>query len=276
MPSPESDEAVPELDARIAGLKSELDDLLRKYTDQHPDVVSNKRLMAQLEDERKTELEERRKAEAANGKPPRTLFQQQSHGQQLRMSLAEAEANVASMRGKLAAYQNQYRLLLAQAQLVPQVEAEFTQLNRDYDVQKRTYESLLSRREAGALGIDVQDAGAAQFRVIDPPRVTQEPVAPNRLALVALALAGSIGAGLRCCAVGKSGVPDLPQRGDAARRDEATHPGHGLHASKRGPHPRQATKHLSFRRRHWKPDRCIRRCFCLRTAYRPHRLRNCT
>ena len=191
----QSDEAVPELDGRIAGLKRELDDLLRKYTDQHPDVVSNKRLLAQLEDERKTQLEERRKAEAANGKPPRTYSNSNPMAQQLRMSLAESEANVASMRGKLAAYQNQYRILLAQAQLVPQVEAEFTQLNRDYDVQKRTYESLLSRREAGALGIDVQDAGAAQFRVIDPPRVTQEPVAPNRLALVALALAGSIGAG---------------------------------------------------------------------------------
>ena len=66
---------------------------------------------------------------------------------------------------------------------MPQVEAEFTQLNRDYDVQKKTYESLLSRRESAAMGKDVQDTGGAQFRVIDPPRVSPQPVAPNRLAL---------------------------------------------------------------------------------------------
>ena len=37
--------AFPELDARIAALKVQLDDLLRKYTDQHPDVMAAKRLI---------------------------------------------------------------------------------------------------------------------------------------------------------------------------------------------------------------------------------------
>jgi polysaccharide chain length determinant protein (PEP-CTERM system associated) len=53
-------EAVPELDARIDALKRDLDTLLRKYTDQHPDVVATKRLLDQLETERKQALEERR------------------------------------------------------------------------------------------------------------------------------------------------------------------------------------------------------------------------
>ena len=67
---------------------------------------------------------------------------------------------------------------------MPQVEAEFAQLNRDYDVQKKTYENLLTRRESATMGKDVQDTGGAQFRVIDPPRVSPQPVAPNRLALL--------------------------------------------------------------------------------------------
>ena len=47
----------------------------------------------------------------------------------MRISLADAEANVASLRAKLAGLQAQYQELKSQAQLVPQVEAEFTQLN---------------------------------------------------------------------------------------------------------------------------------------------------
>ena len=38
-------ESVPEIDARISTLKRELDDLMRKYTDVHPDVLSTKRLI---------------------------------------------------------------------------------------------------------------------------------------------------------------------------------------------------------------------------------------
>src|SRR5437868_2028346 len=83
---------------------------------------------------------------------------------------------VARARAKLVGYESQYKALKSQALMVPQVEAEFTQLNRDYDVQKRTYESLLARRESAAMGKDVQDSGGARFRVIDPPRVSPEPV----------------------------------------------------------------------------------------------------
>ena len=92
--------------------------------------------------------------------------------QQLRISLADSEATLASARAKLAGYEAQYKALKAQAQLVPQIEAEFAQLNRDYDVQRKTYESLLARRESATMGKDVQDSGGARFRVIDPPRVS--------------------------------------------------------------------------------------------------------
>jgi hypothetical protein len=79
---------------------------------------------------------------------------------------------------------------------VPQVEAEFAQLNRDYDIQKKTYESLLGRRQSATLGEGVQDAGGTQFRVIDPPRVLPAPVPPTRLSLLLMAMAASLAAGI--------------------------------------------------------------------------------
>lgn len=195
----------PEIDARIASLKKELDDLLRKYTDQHPDVLATRRLISQLEEQRKAELEARRKASSGAATAPSA--ERNPVFQQIRVSLADAEASVASARAKLSAYQSQYQQLQTQAKLVPQVEAEYTQLNRDYDVQKKTYESLLARREAAGMGMDVQDTGGAQFRVIDPPRVSPEPIPPTRIQLVGIACGLSLLAGLLASFVASQVMP---------------------------------------------------------------------
>ena len=189
-------DATPEISARIGALKRDLDTLLRKYTEQHPDVVATQRLISQLEDQRAAKLDARRKAAAAAPRRAHAGSDQNPVAQQMRTSLADPEANVASMRAKLGGLQVQYQQLKSQAQLVPQIETEYTQLVRDYDGQKKTYDSLVARRESAVMGKDIQDTGGAQFRVIDPPRVSPKPVAPNRIALLGVALAGAIGAGI--------------------------------------------------------------------------------
>jgi polysaccharide chain length determinant protein (PEP-CTERM system associated) len=195
-PLPGANIPVPlEVDTRLAAQKARLDELLRNYTDQHPDVQGTRRIIAELEEQRRQEMRARAQAAAAAGKPieasqPNPVFQK------MRVSLADAEANVASLSAKLASYESQYAQLKASARLVPQAEAEYAQLIRDYDIQKKTYGDLLARREAAAMGADVQDTEAAQFRVIDPPRVSTNPVPPSRLMLLAAAFLGSIGAGL--------------------------------------------------------------------------------
>ncbi len=62
--------AVPEIDARIAAQKTKLDELLRTYTDQHPDVVGTRRVIEELEAQRKQEVEALQKAASASGPPP--------------------------------------------------------------------------------------------------------------------------------------------------------------------------------------------------------------
>ncbi|MEO8508906.1 MAG: XrtA system polysaccharide chain length determinant, partial [Betaproteobacteria bacterium] len=93
-------ESVPEIDIRLAALKRELDELARKYTDNHPDVMGTKRLIGELEEQRKTELAARRQAAAAAPVSVRS-GERNPVFQQLRMSLAESEAQVASARAKL-------------------------------------------------------------------------------------------------------------------------------------------------------------------------------
>ncbi len=209
IPEPRQIGTSPELDARIAAQKAKLDEMLRQYTEQHPDVVGTRRVIKQLEDQRAQEQLVVQRAAAANGRPRDTSVDSNPVYQQMKVSLADAEANVASLRAKVASYEAQFAQLKAAAQMVPQAEAEYSQLNRDYDVQKKTYESLLARKEAATMGVGVQDTGGAQFRVIDPPRVSQEPVPPTRLSLLGMALAISLVSGLAASFLANEIVPTI-------------------------------------------------------------------
>ncbi len=185
--------SVPELDNRINEQKRQLDELLRKYTDQHPDVVSTKRLLIQLLEDRKREIEVRSKvAESDTGSP----LSGDPVAQQLKVALNDAEANLTTVRARLGEYEARYNQLRSSAETLPKIDMELTQLDRDYGVQKRQYESLVARRETASLTGKLEDAGVAEFRIIDPPRVTPNPVAPNRLLLLGVLVAVSLFAGL--------------------------------------------------------------------------------
>jgi polysaccharide chain length determinant protein (PEP-CTERM system associated) len=185
--------AVPEIDARIDAQKRQLDELLRKYTDQHPDVVGVKRTMARLEDERNAEIEARAKAAADKPDPS---FSGNPIAQQLKVALNESEATVTTARARLGEHEARYNQLRAAAESLPKIETELGQLDRDYDVQKRQYDSLIQRRETANLSGKLEDANVAEFRIVEPPRVSPKPVAPNRLLLLAALLGGSLAAGL--------------------------------------------------------------------------------
>ena len=185
--------AVPELDGRIAAMRQKVDEALRNYTEAHPDVVSARRLLGQLEEERNKEIETRRKAAAAR---PDAVLSGDPVAQQLKVALNEAEANVIRLGARLSETEAKYTQLKANAELLPKIDTEWTQLNRDYNIQKGQYDQLVAKRETANLSGKLEDAGAAEFRIIDPPRVTPAPVAPNRLALAGMLVAVSLAAGL--------------------------------------------------------------------------------
>jgi polysaccharide chain length determinant protein (PEP-CTERM system associated) len=183
-----------ELDARIDTQRRQLDELLRRYTDLHPDVVATRRLIARLEEQREQEIETARK-KAAEAKPGRSSGANPVI-QQVKLALAESEASVAALRSRLADMQGRLAQLRATASRVPQVEAELAQLNRDYDIVRQNYEALVARREKASMSEEVDNTRLAKFRVIDPPRTSEKPVFPNRLALVPVALIVALVAGV--------------------------------------------------------------------------------
>lgn len=184
-----------EYDTRIADQRKALDELLRRYTEQHPDVVTTRKLIEQLEEQKKQDVEARRKAAAQN--PQKFSASTNPVFQQLKISLAESEANVAALRARLSESEGRLGQLKSIAGRAPQVEAEMAQLNRDYDVLRKNYEQLVARRESASMAEDVDStARMADFRIIDPPRVSPKAVFPNRMALVPAVLGLALAAGL--------------------------------------------------------------------------------
>ena len=191
--SPADVSGSPELDARIDAQRRQLDELLRRYTDLHPDVVGARRLIARLEEQRQQEIEAKRRA--AKDRPARAASSNPVT-QQIRLALAESEATVAALRVRAGDLQGRVNQLRASATRVPQVEAEMAQLNRDYDIIRRNYETMVGRREKASLSEDVDATRLANFRVIDPPRSSPKPVFPNRLALAPLLLLAGLVCGI--------------------------------------------------------------------------------
>jgi polysaccharide chain length determinant protein (PEP-CTERM system associated) len=177
-------------DERIAALNTNLDNLLIKYTENHPDVVESQRLLSFLKQQRADMLSEL----ASNEQNPGSANE---YVQQLKLNVSELESQVASARVKVTAYERKVREFESRLSQIPEIEAEFTGLNRDYEINRSQYEALLKRREAAELArkADVSEQDV-QFRVIDPPRVPITPSGPKRLMLYTLVLFGSCGLGI--------------------------------------------------------------------------------
>lgn len=186
--------ATPELDERLNTLNKNLDEMLLRYTENHPDVVNTRRIIAEVKAQR--EQERKRLAESSKRRGV-AAGPEAGIASQLKLSLAEAEAQVAGLRARVADFEKRLALLREKARSVPEREAEFAQLNRDYGIQKQNYENLVARRESATMSADMGAAtGFADFRIIDPPRVSPTPVAPNRKMLVPLVLLAALAAGL--------------------------------------------------------------------------------
>ena len=189
-----------ELELRIQALEQKLDGLRLTYTEQHPDVIALARMIEQLKEQKAAEEKQKKpgagtisisRSVARGSQGPGSLYDQ------LMVSLATAEANVAAMKARVADHETRYSELQAAATAQPQVDAEYKQLTRDYEVIRARYDKLLERREQAQISgaVEASDAGMG-FRIIDPPTVPLAPSAPNRPRLMTLVLLAAVGCGL--------------------------------------------------------------------------------
>ncbi|WP_102797852.1 XrtA system polysaccharide chain length determinant [Bowmanella denitrificans] len=187
-----------QFDGRIANLEENLDDLLIRYTDEHPDVVKTKALIARLKKERREQLESMSETAQTTGTYNQFgNLNQNPVYQQMKITVANLESEIASIQVRVENYQNNVNTLEEKINLIPELEAELTGLNRDYGITKAKYEELLQRRESAQLSRKAEaTSDDVQFRVIDPPLLPTKPSGPARIALYSAVLIVGFGTGL--------------------------------------------------------------------------------
>ena len=117
--------------------------------------------------------------------------------QTIKAQLFDTELQLASLQRQKADGTKELDRLETVARGVPGVQAEFANLNRDYDVLHKNYLEMLSRRESMRISAAADsDADKVKLQLIDPPQVPQIPVAPKRVLLISVVLGAGIAAGL--------------------------------------------------------------------------------
>jgi polysaccharide chain length determinant protein (PEP-CTERM system associated) len=182
--------------SRLREAEARLDELLLRFTEKYPDVVSLKETIAALRARQQGEIAALRKGDpmaAVNaGLASNPVFQA------MQMQLNQANVEIASFQAEVAtkgAAVNDLRKLVNTA---PEVEASLARLNRDYEVTKSQYQTLVERLERARLSEEADETGVVNIEIIDPPTSSFKPVAPNReLLLLAILFAGlGLGGGL--------------------------------------------------------------------------------
>jgi polysaccharide chain length determinant protein (PEP-CTERM system associated) len=169
--------------SRIQEAQAKLDELLLKFTDMHPDVIAARAALVELKKRRVVELESLRRGDASavasSGAGNNPVYQN------IQLELNKEDVEIAALRRQLAQHQSTVAELRQRLNSAPQVEAEFQQLNRDYDVNKAQYTALLSSYQKARLGERADNAGSMRFEVVLPPTAPVTPVWPHRTALIA-------------------------------------------------------------------------------------------
>ncbi|MDH5275684.1 MAG: hypothetical protein OEW88_04595 [Gammaproteobacteria bacterium] len=179
------------VDAAISNLEAENAQLRLRYTDKHPDIISNRQT---LEDLYKIREQELRARAAGIGTPSRAI---DPVSQQLKIALSAADADLAALQSQLSEKSAEVSYLRGMANTIPEVEAQLARLNRDYNVIKEEYETLLRRLESIKMNQEVQaDKGDVQFRIIEPPYTPVMPSGPDRLRFNTMVLIAAVGVGL--------------------------------------------------------------------------------
>lgn len=173
---------------RLADAERQLRELRLRYTDQHPDVVAQRAIIAEL----------RASGGGGGGGTPRagTGAPNPLH-EQIRLRLLDADAQVASLERQVTGMEGEVARLENLVRTAPHVQAEFQNIDRDYAVLRKNYEELLARRESLQIaGAARTDGNPMRLEVVEPPTVPIQAVGPNRILFSAGVLAAGLGAGV--------------------------------------------------------------------------------
>jgi len=197
-PLMDSSEHQPANLTKLKQYQEQLDTMLSQYTEQHPDVKLLRTMIAELKigkDNAETSVpDERAKVSVAGAG---AIIEFNPVYQELKVEMSKAKVELEILKVQLSDKTNVMKRLKKDIDVIPEVEAKLSKLNRDYAVTRERYLNLVERRESARLAQDAgQSSSDITFRVIEPPITPITPAGPPRVLYLVASLFAALGAGL--------------------------------------------------------------------------------
>lgn len=187
--------SVDDLQAQLRTLRDELATARQTYTDEHPDVKNLTRQIASLE----AELKQASSRPAAS-RPPANADNPAYVS--LKTQLVAAETEIRSLRTKRAQLEKkvtEYENRLVQT---PKSEQEYSAIVRDLENSTRRYQEIRAKQMTAEAAQEMEkERKGEKFTLIDPAILPEEPISPNRGAILFLSLVLALGAGVGSAAI---------------------------------------------------------------------------
>jgi polysaccharide chain length determinant protein (PEP-CTERM system associated) len=175
----------------LAEAERRLNLLRLRFTDQYPDVVAAQQLVASLRAGGGGNVGGAAGSVTAPRSVPNPVYDQ------LKVRLIDAESTLESLTRQAREASSEEDRLSAVVRGAPGVEAEYLNLNRDYEVLRKNYDELLARRESMRLGAAAdEEADKVKLRIVEAPQIPNIPVGPKRVLLSVGVFAAGLGGGL--------------------------------------------------------------------------------
>ena len=176
---------------KLRQYREQLETLLSQYTEQHPDVQALRASIADVMSNENIEGDEIVNVGAGDSVEFNPVYQE------LKGEIHRASIEVETLKIRLKEQESSVEALKQAVDIIPEVEAKLAKLNRDYEITRARYLSMVERRESARLAQKVGQSGSnIKFHIIDPPRVPTKPSGPNRLLFLTAVFFAAIAAGL--------------------------------------------------------------------------------
>ncbi len=186
--------AIANVQSQVAQAEDQLRVLLLRDTDQHPDVIAQKKLIANL----KANPEKPPPQPVTSATKPGDVKRSVPNPiyDSLKVRLVDADSQVTSLQRQLDEATSVRDRLEKFQREQPGLLAEFQNMDRDYGVLRSNYEALLGRLQSAniAQAADTQ-ADKVKLQIVDPPEIPRIAVAPNRVLLLSGVLFAGMAAG---------------------------------------------------------------------------------
>ena len=171
---------------QLLELQSQLDTLLLRYTEKHPDVVRIRHQMEDLQTAMRNEQARKTQPGAADSAEVRMnpMFQE------LRSQLGQTRRDIAEIQSRMSASESLLDGELARSRRIAASESSLAELTRDYEVNRDIYQDMLRRRENARVSMELdRERRGLTMRIQDPAQV---PSRPSGLRFLHFALGGML------------------------------------------------------------------------------------